>query len=164
MPGDPYAQEEIDTALTALIAYAGNANAARKYLEQSGERAPSATTLLSWSRTLHWERYEELREKFSQKMENTLAANYLDAARYATETAMLAVDKARERLEDGRDDDPGRTAANLSRVAQSATDKRRSRQGTPTQITETRNLGEILRSLAAKGIVQLPDEPAQIEA
>ena len=77
---------------------------------------------------------------------------------------MMAVEAARGRLESGKDEDPGRTAANLARVAQSATDKRLSLQGRPTQITETRDLGAILRSLAAKGIIQVPDEPAQIEA
>jgi hypothetical protein len=162
MPYGPYTQEEIDDALTALIAYAGNATAACQYLKAEGMRAPASSTLAAWSRTRYWERYEELREKVSQGRENTLANNYLDAAHAATEVAMMAVEAARGRLESGRDEDPGRTAANLARVAQSATDKRLSLQGRPTQITETRDLGAILRSLAAKGIIEIPDEPAQL--
>lgn len=158
----PYTQEDIDNALTALIAYAGNGTAACKWLNAQGMNAPNATSLLAWARTTHWERYEELREKVAAKAENTLANNYLDAAREATEVAMMAVNAARGRLESGQDDDPGRTAANLARVAQSATDKRLSLQGRPTQITENRNLGEILRSLAAKGIIEIPDEVPEL--
>ena len=160
----PYTQEDIDDALTAMIAFAGNSNEAVRYLEAQGINAPTQQTLWRWARTTHWQRYEELRETVAQRRENTLANNYLDAAHAATEVAMMAVEAARGRLESGKDEDPGRTAANLARVAQSATDKRLSLQGRPTQITETRDLGAILRSLAAKGIIQVPDEPAQIEA
>lgn len=159
---EPYTQDEIDDALTALIAYAGQPTAACNYLKAEGMRAPHPATLTAWSRTRYWERYEELREKVAAGRENTLANNYLDAAHAATEVAMLAVEAARGRLESGKDEDPGRTAANLARVAQSATDKRLSLQGRPTQIVENRNIGEILRSLAAKGIIEIPDEPAQL--
>src|SRR5438270_8571026 len=131
-PGDAWKQDEIDDALTALIAYAGNANAACRYLQAEGMRAPTSGTLTAWARTRYWERYEELREKVAQGRENTLANNYLDAAHSATEVAMMAVEAARGRLESGKDEDPARTAANLARVAQSATDKRLSLQGRPT--------------------------------
>jgi len=168
MPGPagfvPYTQQEIDEALTAVIAHAGSCSGAIRYLKAEGKRAPAWQTLQNWCRVKHWERYEELREKFAQKAEDTLANNYLDAARYATEVQMLAVDKAKERLEKGKDEDPARTAANLSQVSARSTDKRLSLQGRPTTITETRDLGAILRSLAAKGVVHLPDEPEQIEA
>lgn len=161
---DPYTQEEIDDALTALIAYAGNANGAIRYLESVGKRAPISQTLLAWSRTKHWERYEELREKVAARNESTLANNYLDAARFATETAMLAVQKARDRLEKNQDDDPARTAANLARVAQASTDKRLALQGRPTQITENRNVTEMVRSLVARGVLALPEETETTEA
>ena len=75
----PYTQEDIDNALTALIAYAGNASAACKWLEAQGMRTPIPATVAAWSRTTHWERYEELREKFSQQAEHALTNNYRDA-------------------------------------------------------------------------------------
>ena len=162
MPPVTYTQEEIDDALTALIAYAGNASAACRWLEAQGMRTPNSATVAAWSRTTHWERYEELREKFSQQAEHALTNNYRDAARAATEVAMMAVEAARGRLESGRDEDPARSGANLMSIARQATDKQLSLQGRPTQIVENRNLGEILRSLAAKGIIEIPDEPAQL--
>ena len=83
---------------------------------------------------------------------------------------MLAVAQAKQRLEDGVDPDPARTAANLASMAQRLTDKRLALQGRPQRILETRNETEILRSLLAKGVLKmpdlpdLPDEPKQIEA
>jgi hypothetical protein len=163
---DAWTAEQIDDALTALIAMAGNATGAVKYLKSAGKRAPASQTLLNWARTVHWERYEELREKVAGARENTLANDYLDAAAYATEGARLATKKAIERLNAGKDEDPARTAANLTTVAQKSTDKRLSLQGRPTQIIENRNVEELFRSLAAMGVLKLPeavDEPAQIE-
>lgn len=164
-PAAPYSQEEIDRALTALVAYAGNAAGAVRYLatvSDTGLGIPGAATLLQWSRTTHWERFEQLREQWASKVEQTVANDMRDAARQAIEVQRLAVERARERLEDNLDEDPSRSAANLARVAQSNTDKLLSLTGRPTQITESRNAEEILRSLVARGVLQLPDAPVQI--
>ena len=80
----------------------------------------------------------------------------LDAARRATEGALLATDVAVKRLKAGKDEDPARTAANLSRVAQSATDKRLALQGRSTAPTDVRDAMEILRGLVAMGVLQAP--------
>jgi hypothetical protein len=165
-PAAPFNQEEIDQALTAMIAYAGKAHTAVKYLMANGKpdlRVPTGVTLLDWSRTTHWERYEQLREQWSAKVEQTISNDMRDAAREAIEVQRVAVEKARERLEANRDDDPARSAANLARVASANTDKLLSLTGRPTQITESRNVNEILRSLVAKGVLALPDAPTQIE-
>lgn len=156
----PYTQEEIDDALTALIAFAGNAAAAIRYLEQEGKRAPAYPTLMDWSRTKYWERYEELREQFAAKREATLVNNYLDASLRATEAMVLAADKAKERLDRDEDNDPARTAANLAMVARSATDKRLALQGRPTQISENRDATQILRGLMARypQLIQLTED------
>jgi cobalamin-dependent methionine synthase I len=59
-----YTQEEIDDALAMLIAHAGNINAAIRDLKAQGKKAPRNSTLSNWSKVTHWERYEELREKY----------------------------------------------------------------------------------------------------
>lgn len=166
-PAAPFSQEEIDQALTAMVAYAGKAHTAVKYLATNGNpdlRVPTGVTLLDWSRTTHWERYEQIRETWAAKVELTVANDMRDAAREAIEVQRIAVEKTRERLEAGRDDDPARSAANLARVASTNTDKLLSLTGRPSQITESRNVNEILRSLVAKGVLSLPDAPEQIEA
>jgi hypothetical protein len=165
-PAAPFSQEDIDWCLQALVAWAGNANAARNWLDAhaEGRRVPTPATLTSWSRTHHWERYEQIREQMSGLREQTIANDMRDAAQEAIEVQRLAVERARERLEQNRDDDPARSAASLAKVGQSNIDKLLSLTGRPTTITETRNVNEILRSLVAKGVLALPDDPIQIEA
>jgi predicted component of type VI protein secretion system len=117
-------------------------------------------------RTLHWERYEQIREQYAQKVEATVTNDLRDAAREALETQRIAVQKARERLEADKDDDPARSAANLARVTQSNADKLLSLTGRPTQITESRNVNEMLRGLIAAfpQVFSLEgQEPEQIE-
>lgn len=140
----------------AMIAWAGNASAASRMLKSEGlEVGPQ--TLRSWKMT-HAIRYDELREKHSASMEANLAHEMRDVAALATQATRLAIQKATDKLEENREDDPARAAANLARVSQSATDKLMTLTSRPVQITETRNVGEILRSLAAKGVIQIPVE------
>jgi methionine synthase II (cobalamin-independent) len=162
----PFTQEEIDKCFTAMIAHAGSPTGAIRYLqhEEPEARVPSPGTLMNWARGLHWERYEHLRETWAAKVEQTIANDMRDAAREAIEVQRLAVQRARERLEGGRDDDPAKSAASLARVAQSNTDKLMTLTNRPTQIVENRSVDELLRSLVASGALHLADEPEQLEA
>ena len=108
-------------------------------------------------------------DKYSAQLEGQLVHEYRDVARQAVEVQRLALDHAKSRLEAGKDQDPGRTAANVARVTQLMTDKMLSLSGRPTSIREDRNVEEVLRSLAAKGIIEIPgedvvEEPKEIEA
>lgn len=163
---EPYTQEEIDDALAMLIAYAGNASAAHRELQAQGKRAPAAGTIQGWAEGLHWERYDELRETYMSKVEGRTAADMLDVSRRMLEASKLATEKAIERLEKNRDDDPGRTASNLARAAAQFSDKRLSLLGRPTSIRENRDATEILAGLIARhpGVFELADEPRQLEA
>lgn len=150
-----YTEEDITAGLMAMIAWAGNSQAAAKYLKAEKQIDVPLSTLNSWKR-VHGTRYEELREKYSGEMEASLAHEFRDVARLAVEAERLAIEKATARLRKGEDQDPGRTAANLSRVAQSSTDKLMTVTSRPTQITETRGAQEIVRSLMSRGIIRLP--------
>ena len=165
-PAAPFSQEDIDRSLEALVAWAGNGEEAIRWLQENNPgdwRIPTSTTLRHWSRTTHWERFEQIREQWSTMRERSISNDMRDAAQEAVEAQRLAVVRARERLEAGRDDDPARSAANLARVAQSNVDKLLALTGRPSQITESRNAEEILRSLVAKGVLQLPEEPKLID-
>ena len=150
-------EEEITTGLMALIAWGGNANAAAKALKAEGKLDTTGATLRSWATERFADRYDELREKYQEQIERGLIQELRELAGLALQGERLAVEKAMSRLEAGKDEDPGRTAANLARVAQSNTDKMLSLSGRPTSIREDRNLEEIMRSLAAKGVIQLPE-------
>jgi hypothetical protein len=147
----------------AVVAWAGNHSAASRALkDQNIDLTP--TTLSLWTRETYAARFQEMREKYSEQLEQQLIHEYRDVARLAVDVQRLALDKATTRLERGDDGDPGRTAANAARVAQAMTDKMLSLSGRPTSIREDRNLNEIMRSLVAKGILQMPDEPAELPA
>lgn len=158
---EPWPEEHIAAGLMAMIAWAGNASAASRYLKSEKDLLISPGVLSAW-KTQHAIRYDELREQYAGQMESNLAHEFRDVARLAVDVQRLALEKATARMLAGDEHDPARVAANAARVAQSNTDKLLSLTGRPTQITETRNLGEILRSLAAKGVLDLGPEPPQI--
>jgi uncharacterized membrane protein YccC len=163
-----FSTEEVTTGLMGLVAWQGNAAAAARALRSEGKLEISPTTLANWARETHFERYNELREKYAEKLEADLVNDMRDIARQAMEVQRTALDKSLTRLIGNEDHDPARTASHAARVAQSMTDKMLSLTGRPTSIREDRNLGEIMRSLAAKGVIQLPaedvtEEPAALE-
>ena len=157
-----FTEEEITTGLMAIIAWAGNASAASRYLKAEKGLSISAVALNGW-KTAHVVRYDELREKYAGQLEANLANEMRDVARLAMDVQRLALEQTKVRLETGKDNDPARSAANAATVTQKMTDKLLSLTGRPTQITETRNLDEILRSLAARKIIQIPEDAESIQ-
>lgn len=155
---NPFTAEEIETCLHALVAWAGNASQTSRYLKAEKDLDISHVTLNNWKR-VHGPRYDEIREKYTAQIETRLAFEMRETAALAVAATKLGVEKAAEKLEAGKEDDPSRAAANLSRIAQSNVDKLLSLTGRPSRITEDRNIGEILRSLAAKGVISIPDAP-----
>jgi hypothetical protein len=128
-----------------------------------GQRVPHASTLTDWSRTTHWERYEQIRDQMAPQTEKTIANDMREAAREALEATRLAVEKARERLEANRDPEPAKSAAALSKVTASSMHDLMMVTDRPTQRTESRGVEEILRGLVAKGYLQLTDEKPALE-
>jgi hypothetical protein len=154
---EKYTEEQVTQGLMALIAAAGSAPTAAKYL-QNEKKLEITADALNGLRRRNGARYDEMREKYRGQLEANLVHENRDLARLAIEGQLEAVAKARAMLASGQDRDPARTAANLSRVSAAATDKMLSVSGRPSQITEQRGLQEVLRSLAAKGVLQLPKE------
>ncbi len=154
--GQYRSQEEITTCLFALTAWAGNSRRAAKFLESEKGIKIHQSTLEGWKQS-HGDEYDKIREDYSAQLEGTLANEFRDVARLAVEAQRLAVETAMTQLANGRDQDPARSAANLARVSQSSTDKLLALTGRPTQITETRDVSQILRSLAARGVLELPE-------
>ena len=149
-PAKSYSQEEVTKGLMAMVAWAGRPTDAKRSLEETDDLSIPTSTLRSWVEGSHRDEYEELKGKWAHKMESILVGQYREVALRATMAQRKAVEEAEKRLDRGADTDPARTAAALSKVSQSATDKMLSLTGRPSQITETRNMNEILRSLAAK--------------
>lgn len=153
---NPYTAEEIETALMALVAWAGNATAAARYLKAEKGLSIRTQTLSGWKQK-HAIRYDELREKYGGQIEQAITNDLREVIMLGTQAERLAIEKATEALEHGTEKDPSRAAANMARVVQSSTDKLMTLTSRPVTITESRNIGEILRSLAAKGVIKVPE-------
>lgn len=103
------------------------------------------------------ERFEKRRDELAPLLERSLANNLLDNAARAAAVVGLAIQRAGERIEAGREMDPARVARDLSQVVSQSVDKRLAVQGRPTQITEHRDVREIVRALEALKVVQVID-------
>jgi hypothetical protein len=166
--GIKYTDAEVDQILTAVIRHDGQIETAVRELEADGIGV-HANTIKRWLEYKHLDRYNDLRQKYADDVEADLIHQYRKVSRQAVDVQSLALEKAIERLETGKDKDPSRTAVNAATVADKMTTKMLSLSGRPTQIHETRNPLEIMRSLAALGVVKIdiPDaevvEPDQLE-
>jgi hypothetical protein len=103
------------------------------------------------------ERYQKRREELAPQLEGEFANDLLDNARRSSLVIQLAIDETKQRLETGTVADPSRVARDLSQVMSQAVDKRLAIQGRPTQITEHRDVNEILRQLVVLGVVKIDD-------
>lgn len=156
-----FTEEQITTGLMAVVIWHGNASAASRYLKAEKDLDISNATLGEWVKYRHAARYLELREKFADQIEQSLIHEYRDAAALAAQVTHKALLRAEERLDAGRDRNPGRTAANTAQAVDTLTRNTLTLSGRPSQIKETRGLREILRSLAARGVLELPDSEVQ---
>jgi hypothetical protein len=151
-----YTEAEITDALLALVAWGGSPTKAARSLAEKGVEIP-VTTLRDWKEFTHAERYSELQERHAEQLEKILVANYRERAYHALDGVELAIEKAIERLENGKDDDPARTAANLSTVADKNTRNMLLVDGRPTSIKkDDRDVMETVRSLIAMGVIEPP--------
>jgi hypothetical protein len=107
------------------------------------------------------ERYGKRRQELAPQIEGRLANDLLDNAQRASAVITVAVEKTRELLEAGKVQDPARVARDLSQVVTQSVDKRLAIQGRPTQITEHRDVGEIIRKLQAIGVIEIIDSTAE---
>jgi hypothetical protein len=105
------------------------------------------------------ERLAKFREEWAPKREALAAEHMLNNTTRASEVLALAIEKTREHLESSRCTDPATVARNLADVMAKSVDKRLSLQGRPTQITEHRDVNEIVRALEGMKVVTTVQQP-----
>ena len=149
-------KRKVDEALMAVVVYAGKYTVAHRALAERGIDV-SVQTLRNWCLTSHTSRYQELRDMYAAQLEQQLVGDLRDIAVQSVEVSQLGLERARENLEEKKDPDPARTAMYASNTAKSSIDRMLALSGRPTRIVEDRSLNEILRSLAAKGVLELPE-------
>jgi hypothetical protein len=145
--------EEIDAAITMLVLCNGNAEEASRRLKEAGHSLSQDS--IRRLPSLHLELYQQRRRELAPQIEEQLAAELLDNAAEASRATKQAIAKTVQGLENDTVEDTARAARELSQVMTQAIDKRLAIQGRPTQITEVRDVAEILRALSEKGIVTI---------
>ena len=78
-----WTEEQITRGLLAVIAWAGNCAAASRDLEENHQFVVPAATLRNWTKNLHHDQFERLREEHAPAMEAQLAAELRDSAAQA---------------------------------------------------------------------------------
>lgn len=152
-----YTAEDITSGLMAVIAWAGNHAAAARDLAERGVTVPPQT-LMDWTKTTHFVEFQRLRDEYAPQIEAQLAHQFRDVAAKSVTVQMKALEAAEKRLDAGLDEEPARTASFAARTGQTAVDKLMTLTNRPQRIVETRDIDEVLRSLAAqKIIVALPN-------
>ena len=154
-----YSDEDKQRALRVMVACGGSAKHASELLTEAGLEV-GAATLRSWKRYLR-EDYDRLREELAPQLEAEMVRVMRETAMRAAEVERKAIDLAERRLDGGQDYDPARTAVSMSRIKATATDRLLTLTGRPQSIVEHRRAEEILRSLHAKGVIELAPEDVQ---
>jgi predicted nucleotide-binding protein (sugar kinase/HSP70/actin superfamily) len=149
--GREYGEKRIKEALLGVVALNGNVAATAKRMHIP------AGTLRKWVTETHSDLYHQLQQEHAQELEEQLVANAREIAIDAAEATRLAVESARAKIEDGKEEDPSRAAANLSRVMQTNTDKMLALTGRPSSYQGQMNMEATLRALAEKGIIKVPN-------
>jgi hypothetical protein len=154
-----FTDDERREGLLAMVACAGSARRAHELLAEHNLDVPM-NTLASWKRR-YVGQYDELREEYAPKIEQALVRSLRETAVFAAEVERKAIEEAERRLDEKKDMNPAGTAANLSKVKASAVDRLLTLTGRPQAITEHRSYNELVRSLASRGVIDLPSSEVQ---
>jgi hypothetical protein len=148
-------EEDVIAGMMAVIGTTSWPEAVRVLKDEGRDIGES--TLRQWCKETRAVQYEQLREQWAGKIEAQLANSLLDNARLAAETERLAIEAAKTSLENKTAREPSKIARDLSQVKAQSVDKRLALQGRPTQITERRDLNEIVRALVGMKVAVIQD-------
>ena len=161
-----YTDEEIELGLRALAEFNGRPVIAARALKERGV-AISRHQLGRW-KDMYSDRYAQIREEELPKIRARAADTHMELAQKSAEVASDALDLLSEELPNLKGREIADALRNASTVSGIHTDKAQALQGMPTAIVEHRSLNQLLRGLASKGVITLPDsavveEPPQLE-
>jgi hypothetical protein len=151
-PNGKYTAQQIEVGLTAIALELGNCSAASRILKQiDPSNAPSRGLLADWKRN-YPERLSEIRAEQMHRIKGKLADQHGDLAARNNELEQEALSRLAERVHDMSDRDLINLVRTGSFASSQHTDKSQLLRGEATMIVQ-RELPEVVRALAAKGIV-----------
>jgi hypothetical protein len=148
---------------TALAVYPDLADVSKFMAEQGYEASEAKLAVYRDGRVPGHDDFIERRKQLAPRIEAMLADDLLSAAQRTTSVVNLAVEQTHKLLAAGECKEPSKVARDLSQVAAQQIEKRLSLEGRPTQITEDRSLGEIVRALEGLGVVKKVDAESTAE-
>jgi len=154
----PRIEQNLPEILSTLAICNGNANEASRRLRIAG--IPVHTSTIGRLRDRYADVYQQRRQELAPQIEETFAADLLENAAEATAMVKRLIDETGKRLDEGSIEEPARAARELSQVTQQSIDKRLAVQGRPTQIVESRNIAEIIKTLEGKRILEVIESTA----
>lgn len=149
-----YTAAETDRCLLDLVICGGNSLLAARRLKEAGVEIASRT-LREWRQTRHRERYLEIARVHAPMIDRLITQQAREGAIRAAEVEQRAWEAQMEQLDEGQVRDPSAVARNAAVSKAVNVDKMLLLEGRPTQITEHRDVDEIIRALdaVAPGIV-----------
>jgi hypothetical protein len=152
-----YTEQDIARALNALVAFGGSPSQASRALAEAFDLDVPATTLRAWRDSVYADRYVALQTEHGHEIEQALIRDTRDLARAAAHVERLAIEQAVEGLHAGRirPTEAAQIAVNMAKLKQTNIDKLLALTGRPQAITEHRSAQELIRALAAKGVLEL---------
>lgn len=152
-----YTDEEVRHALAALAANLGNATKTGKQIGIPGH------TLSTWKNDTYAQVYADLEQRTAAEVEAAIVTQ----ARANAARSGRDIDKALEHTEKAMQRrnydavDSARVARDLSHVHSQSIDKMLTMTGRPNQITESRELVNLVKSLEADGVIKVVDSTAE---
>lgn len=150
-----YTEQDVTRGLNALIAFGGSPTQAAQALKDAFELDVPTSTLRTWRDATYAERYVALQAEHGHEIEQAIVRDTRDLARAAAHVERMAIEKAVEAMQHTnlRATDAAQIAVNMSKLKQSNIDKLLALTGRPQAITEHRSAQELIRALAAKGVL-----------
>lgn len=153
MASPSFTQEEIIKAITLLAFRAGDFRTASKELRANGiEVTPER--LKKWAEGEYAEDYKRIRDRYKHELEEEAVREMRAHVALAAKAERLAIEKAVERLEQGKSVSPAQDALSMARVKKENIDKLLALTGRPQQIIEDRSAEQVVKSLIAKKILR----------
>ena len=149
---------DMELIYASLIAYPRDEDAI-SFMEEHGYEISEAKMAVfrrgctELTTSPYYEPFQKRRAELAPKLEAKLVGDLLTNAQRITTAEGYCIEQVENQLREGECKDPARTMRDLSQVRTQAIDKRLALEGRPTQISEHRNVDEILRALQAKGLV-----------
>ena len=155
MPERKFDDETLHKMRLALVMHMGSPTQARDWLK---EEQGIAVTMAYLSALKAKPEYKELEIKYGREQEEAMISVLRDNALQAAMTVRRLIDLQNTRIDQHRETDPARAAANLSKVQKDNVDKMLALTGRPSQITQSSELGSIIKGLMSRGFLKVTDD------